>query len=334
MVTITDIANRAGVSPSVVSRIVNGDKKLRVSAATRARVQAIIEETGYKPNVAARSLRSSETGLLALVVHDITNPVYSEIVAGAQAGASEFDKIILVGEADSLGANVSKIESLIAGGGVDGLILQGAGTELDKAIEHAVSRKIPLVFLQSGDINIAPVLRMDDLLAGKMATQYLIDHGHKNIGVISTKRNLQFSEARLDGWKQALVEASLPISESAIAAANPNYESGYHAAKELFEQRPDITAILVSNAMSAVGALAYLNDAGKRVPEDVSVIGINDVNLAEFVRPALTVVKMPLRTMGLEAVRMICSGKTSSNKKLEILDQAPLLVERSSVSKR
>ncbi|SDQ74583.1 LacI family DNA-binding transcriptional regulator [Pseudovibrio sp. Tun.PSC04-5.I4] len=333
MVTITDISRRAGVSPSVVSRIVNGDEKLRVSADTRARVEAIIEETGYKPNVAARSLRSSKSGLLALVVHDVANPVYAEIIAGAQSAASEYGKVLLVGEAASIGSSVTQLESLIAGGGVDGLVLQGAGTELDRSIEHAVSRKIPLVFLQSGDINLAPVLSMDDKVAGYMATEHLLNRGHKKVGCITTKRGLQFSEARLEGWKMALLEQGIQPDETCVIPADPNHASGYLAVKQLFEASPETTAVVVSNVLSAVGVLAYLADSGKSVPDDVSVIAINDTDVAEYIRPALTSIKMPLHTMGAEAVRLVCAGKPLDHSEIKISDPSPILIERSSVSR-
>ena len=346
MVTITDISRRAGVSPSVVSRIVNGDRSLRVSAETRSRVTAIIDETGYAPNIAARNLRSAQSGLIALLVHDITNPVYSEIVAGAQTEAARHGKVVLVGEANSLGSNTARLEQMILGGGVDALILQGAGTELDATIERAAARKVPLVFLQSGDEALAPVLSLDDRRAAAMATEHLIAHGHRRIGFVCTRRGLQFTEERLIGWQEAMAAHGLgapPLSDSQdwVEAARPSFESGYEAAKQLLEQSGDLTALVVANILSAVGARALLKDLGKSVPEEISIIGIHDTEIAHFMRPALTVVAMPLRQLGEAAVRVACMRDDEREALLRDHDtkaashlfqqQGPTLIERSSV---
>ena len=137
----------AGVSPAVVSRIVNNDETLRVSAETRARVLKVIEETDYSPNIAARTLKAAKTGIIALVVHDLTSSVYSEIIAGAYAAAHAFGKTVLVGEAGALARGQSHLGAWISGGGVDAVILQGAGTDTDRTLARAArARKFQLFF--------------------------------------------------------------------------------------------------------------------------------------------------------------------------------------------
>ena len=295
---------------------------------------SIIKETGYAPNAAARSLKSARTGLLALVVHDITNPIYAEIVAGAQAEAAKAGEIIMLGEANSFGNNIERVEKMVAGGGVDGLILQGAGTEFDDALQKALNRKLPIVFMQSGNEDLAPVVRMDDRLAGRLATQHLIDNNHQKIGMICTKRGLQFSEERLAGWRETMLEAGLDASESLVASAAPEHQQGYEAAAELLNHHSDLTALVVGNSTSAMGVMAQLYERGILVPDDMSIVAIHDVEFARFSRPSLTTIAMPLREMAAEAVRIACNYEKAEPKQYEILDPAPYLIERSSVTKR
>ncbi len=332
MATISDIAKAANVSPAVVSRIVNNDTTLRVSTETRARVQAIIEKLDYAPNAAARSLRSAQSGLLALVVHDLTNPVYSEIVSGAQVAAARWRKAVLLGEVADLGTGLQRIEDLIGGGGVDGIILQGAGTEMDRALARAARRRMPIVLLQSGDVKDATLIRFDDVGAARMATRHLVELGHRNIGFLGVDDQLEFSRDRRDGWTGAMAESGLSVHPDWSEDSGNSYEAGFRAAAVLMARAPELTAIVVANVVAAVGAMACLQDMGRRIPEQLSLIALHDVSLAEFVRPALTVVKMPLRQLGEAAVEAVCAPDPRSSGTRVIDDPAPQVIVRATTA--
>lgn len=331
MVTNSQIAKAAGVSPAVVSRIVNGDKTLRVSEETRKRVLELVEELGYAPNAAARSLRSAKAGMIALVVHDVTNPVYAEIISGAQHAAAAHGKAVLLGEASGETDGAKRIEELIAGNGIDGLILQGAGTAMDKALARAAQRSVPTVLLQSGKARNATLLRLDDEAAGRLATQHLIDAGHRKIGFLGADDSLQFARFRRQGWRLAHEANNIPSDPEATEHAASTFHEGAIAIGKLLDRKPDLTAVVAANVITAIGALSMLLDRGCNVPRDFSVIGIQDAEIAAVFRPALTIVQMPLHALGETAVNLVCQGKTKSTEIL-LNDIELSIIERSTVA--
>lgn len=328
----SEIAKAAGVSPAVVSRIVNQDSSLRVSAETRSRVLKLIDEMDYAPNTAARSLKSSKAGALALVVHDLTSPVYAEIVVGAQRAAARHGKALLLGEATDLGDGRSPMEGLIGGGGVDGLILQGAGTEMDRALARAARRSVPIVLLQSGDAKGATLIRMEDEKAARLATEHLLSLGHGRIGFLGVSTGLRFSDGRRAGWLEAMQHVSIEPDAAWCGVGGNTYAQGAEAIEAMLAAAPDLTAIVVANVVAAIGALSRLHDLGRRVPADFSVIAIHDIELAAFLRPALTVVRMPLRLLGERAVDVVCAEGASAQKRITISGDEPKVVQRDSTA--
>ncbi|MFN3226085.1 MAG: LacI family DNA-binding transcriptional regulator [Hyphomicrobiales bacterium] len=324
--TNADIAKAAGVSPAIVSRIVNRDSTLRVSKETRERVLRIIEEMDYAPNVAARSLKSSTTGVIALIVHDLTSSVYAEIIAGAHEGALKFGKAVLVGEANEVAAGPSHLETLIAGRGVDGVILQGAGTRLDHALERANRHDVPIVLLQSGDAQKNRVVRLDDEAAGRAATEHLLDLGHQRIGFIGVDGSLLFSEGRARGWRNALMARGITPDPAWQEDGGNKFPTGEAAAHLLLERAQSLTALVVANVASCLGVNAALHDRNVRVPRDLSVISIHDIALADYLRPALTVVRMPLLNLGRRAVYELCGQTAETGVVVADLDPPELIV--------
>lgn len=330
MVKNSDIAKAANVSPAVVSRIVNGDETLRVSKETRDRVLRLIDEMNYTPNAAARSLRFAKAGAIALVVHDVTNPVYAEIISGAEKEAEKFGSAVLLGEASGDPARADSIEQLLAAQAIDGLILQGAGTKMDHAIAKAAQRSVPTVLLQSGQGSNTTLVRLDDVGAGVLATNHLLDMGHRNIGFIGASDHLQFAAARRRGWKKAYTDRGLPFNASATVDAASSFAEGANAIVELLSRHPNLTAAVVGNVVTAIGALSRLIDDGYAVPERFSIVSIQDADIAEYYRPALTVVRMPLRELGAVAVRTICASETFGSAEIWVNQHAVQLIERAS----
>lgn len=330
---MSDIARAAGVSPAVISRVANRDPSLRIREETRQRVLRTIQRYDYAPNAAAKSLRTAETGLLALVLHDLSNPLHSEIASGARQEADRLMKSLILGEAMEIGDGLRRIEELVAGGGVDGLILQGAGSDHDRALARAARRWMPTVLLQSGEARgNATVIRLADERAGRMATTCLLELGHRSIGCLGVADSLPFSADRRMGWEAAMRDAGVSPPEHWHANAGFAFATGADAAAELLQAAPEITGLVIANVAAAVGALTALADLGRRVPEDLSLVAIHDTEIAQFVRPALTVVRMPLRELGAAAVSACCRKEDPAPREVRISDPEPEIIWRASAA--
>lgn len=326
MVTMAEIAKKAGVSPAVVSRVINNDKSLRIGKETRKRVEAVIRELNYAPNVVAQSLASSRSGLIAVIVHDMANPVYGEILRGAQAEANRQNKAIILGDASAgMGSN-TRLARMIGGGGVEGLILQAAGEFSDEILASAVRQELPVVLLQAGmDIN-AHLVQLPDREAAIMATRHLREIGHRRIGCLATQEGLTFTNQRLEGWRQEMGDEA---QNELVLHTEPNSDAGAAGALELLERCPDITAMVCFNVVSAVGAMRAIRSKGLKVPENLSIIAIHDVKFAQDLWSPLSVVAMPLWQMGQLAVETVCSPPTTSRSQIEVRSKPELVLRES-----
>ncbi|WP_168798071.1 LacI family DNA-binding transcriptional regulator [Pacificoceanicola onchidii] len=329
MVTMAEIAKKAGVSPAVVSRVINNDRALRIGKETRARVEAVIRELNYAPNVVAQSLASSKSGLIAVVVHDIANPVYGEILRGAQEQANKLNKAIILGDASAGMVSNTRLARMIGGGGVDGLVLQAAGAFSDEIIASAVRQEVPVVLLQAGMNIDAHLVHLPDHEAAELATQHIIDLGHKRIGCLATQQGLTFTDQRLAGWRQAM---GSHVNEDLVVYSAPHSDAGAEGTSELLDRHPDLTAIVCFNVVSAVGALREIRARGLNVPDDLSIIAIHDVKFAQDLSTPLSVVSTPLAEMGQLAVETVCSPPETSQSTTRVLTK-PTLLLRNSTSK-
>ncbi len=328
MAKLADIAKAAGVSSAVVSRVINKDPTLRVGKETRERVLEAITALDYSPNIAAKSLRSARSGLIGILLNDITNPVYTEILRGAQAAAVKNGKALLVFDSTMGEESAQRMATLIAGGALEGLIIQAAGEVSDSVIARAAARKVPTILLQA-DLELdAHLISLPDEDAARIATEHLIEHGHSRIACIATAKGMRFTERRLQGWRSALAAAGL--GESAVVFAPSDMDGGEAALAELMAREPASTAIVCFNVLSAIGALRGLNCAGLRVPEDVSLIAVHDVPFADVLSTPLTTVSMPLYELGSHALEVLSREQAVAGETL--VNKAPELIQRGSVS--
>ncbi len=330
MPTLAEIAKLAGVSPAVVSRVVNKDKTLRISKETLERVQEIVRESGYTANRAARSLRSTETGLIALVVHDVTNPVYGEITKGANAAAAAAGKAILISDASGGDEGTARLMELVSGRGIDGLVLQADQSLSDQVLARAARENVPTVLLQAELGDGMPAVVLPDKEAARLGTRHLIDRQHKAIGCLATAEGLSFTENRIEGWRAALSEAGLPCNDSLVRYSLPTIEDGRRAMEELLKMQPDISAILCCNVVSALGAMAAARDLGRRIPEDCAIVAIHDIPMADFVFVPLTTVEMPLYELGRVAIEQLMTPAGASGRETLVVSKAPRLIHRAS----
>lgn len=326
-----EIAKAAGVSTAVVSRVMSGDRSLRISEETRARVLEVIARLDYTPHPIAQSLRSATSRLIALIVHDISNPLYGEIIRAAQTAAAAHGKALLVGDARTIAESSSHLVNLIRAGGVDGLILQGAGMATDIALEQAARRNVRTILLQVS-VGACGVLRLPDAAAARLATEHLLDLGHERIGCLAPKRDLAFSIDRVAGWRSALEARGVDASDHRLAWAGSDLASGHDGAARLLARFEEITALVACNPIAAIGAMRALRESGRSIPEDVSMIALHDLPLLDYLDPPLTAVKLPIAEMGAEAVHLLCSDVELANVSRQVTGAPPAVVFRHSTT--
>ncbi len=301
--TLMDVAREAGVSPQTVSRVVN--RKGEVSDETRARIQAVIERLNYRPNRVAQGLAKHHTGVVGLVVPDITSPFYADVVRGVEDCAHQRDyRVFLCNIVESPERERTAIASL-EDHGVDGIILAGSRLDDDALIE--IIRRNPTIVLINRRLPIPYplVVRHDDRKAGYLATRHLIEKGHRVICFLGGHHTSFSRRERIVGYRCALEEAGVAVDEGLLFEGYPYLEVGQTLIGQVLTARPDITAVVAFNDLTAVGALQALLTMGKRVPEDIAVVGFDDILIARLTCPPLTTVRLAKRQSGVAAMEML-----------------------------
>jgi LacI family transcriptional regulator len=333
MTTMSDVARLADVSPGIVSRLLNEDATLRVREETRQRVLDAAKALNYTPNYAARALRMSKVGVIGLAVHDASNPVYSEIIAGAQAEATQAGYALMLADIDALATDDKLFKRIMASGAIDGLLLQRAGTTSDAFVSKIASGRVPTVLLNDRTRGAIGSVAVDDYAAAFLATSHLTELGHKRIGLLRVNGVQSRSDRRTKGWSDALAQAGLDPSRSPVFMGGNTPEEGRRAMQAMLAERERPTAVFAANVLSAVGALSACREAGVEVPGDVSVVGLHDVSLAEYLSPKLTVVKLPLFELGARAVRALLEQlEHGKARHVTITEPPPAMVIRESAS--
>jgi len=314
-VTLHDVAALAGVSHQTVSRVINNSDHVRPE--TRKRVEDAILELDYRPNAIARSMVRGSTHTLGCISPNLTDPVFANIIEGAQAEARRQGYFLLVGSASSV-EDVQPLLDELLNRCVDGLlILNARDDERYQLLLPLIGNGTPMVYIKnSPDGERVSSVRCDDIQGGYLATKHLIDLGHKKIGLILGRHNEQCTHERLEGYKKALQEASLPFRESLLIQGNWSSRSGTQAVEKLLEDADQFSAVFAMNDRMAAGALRGLRGAGYRVPEDYSLVGYDNVPLSELIDPPLSTVHQPLEEFGRQAAQIVIqsirSGKKSS----------------------
>lgn len=298
-VTRNDVAKAAGVSPGVVSYVLNAGPR-PVSPAARQRVLDAVLALGYKRDGLARSLRTGRTDTLGVILPDASNPFFAELAHSIEESAYRAGKSVLVcNSADDIERERSYLKTL-AERRVDGIILVSASGEED--LSDVLDLGIPIVTMDRYRAESAvATVRFDNRDAGHLATGHLIDHGHSAISIISGPDSASVSEERTSGYRQAMVEAGLqPLP---VQTGRFTFSGGHAAMAAILAQEPVPTAVVCSSDVQAVGALAALVDHAPHGHADIALVSIDGTRLAEFTRPVLTAVRQPVETMADLAVR-------------------------------
>lgn len=303
MVTMRDVARQASVSVATVSHVINGTRF--VDPQTVDRVRAAIDALGYRPNILARGLRRNETSTIGMVVPDNFNPFFAEIVRTIEdVGFESGYNVILCNSDGTETKEIAYVETLLSKQ-IDGLIFIASGRSTE-ALELISRTRLPCVVVdrEVGDLTMDQVL-IDNAQGGYLAGQYLSKLGHRKIGYIAGPRLFSLSARRLTGFQQALFEAGIELRDEWIVPGDFDYSGGEQGMHELLHRDRDLTAVFASNDRMAIGALNALMRAGLRVPQDVSLIGYDDIRQATAMYPALTTIAQPKAEMGRTSVNLL-----------------------------
>ena len=302
MPTVLDVAKRAGVAPITVSRVINNSGY--ISQATRERVETAVKELGYIPNTLARSLRSKKTRTLALVVTDITNPYFTLMARGVEDVAGNCNYSVIYCNTDESETKEEKYANLLAQRQVDGVLLVPSGGNIE-TIRFLLSNDIPVVGLdrQSSGVEIDSV-RSDSEGGANRLTKLLVGLDHKYIALITGPKDVSTSVDRVKGYQRALAEAGLAENKLVYYGAFKQ-RSGYEFTKRAMTQSPKPTAFFGANNFIAIGILKALRDLKVKVPDDVSVVGFDDLPESMLMDPFLTVAKQPAYEIGRMATELL-----------------------------
>jgi LacI family transcriptional regulator len=299
---IYDISKAVGVSIATVSRVLNGSA--RVSEEVRTKVQRAVRDLDYHPNALARSLVHKSTQTLALVVPDISNPFFPEIARGVEDAANKAGYNVILCNSDNSPQKEVWYCTMVRKRRVDGTIfITTARTTQHIAGLAKAGVPVVLVDREPGGLPIDLVVT-ENREGGKLTASHLLSLGHKRIGIITGALQTATGADRLCGIREVLLEAGA-FRLDYLVEGTYHYDSGYRGMQRLLELSERPTAVIAGNDMTAVGAIKALTDAGLRVPDDVSVVGYDDISLAAMMTPGLTTVAQPKYQMGASSVEVL-----------------------------
>jgi len=295
MTTIRDVAEKAGVSITTVSHVINDTRY--VSDELTERVYAAMRELNYRPNTLARSLRSGHTKTIGLVIPDISNMFFAEISRKIEDKGFEFDYSVILCNTDDNSAKEGAYINVLIEKQVDGIIFISAGDDPQNQVKP-MNFGIPII-IADRDIegSNSDVVLVDNYQGGYDAVSYLISLGHKRIACISGPSPVTPSAQRLKGYYQALEDVGISIENYYIEAGDFRYESGETAMRELLKIGNPPTAVFACNDMMALGAMRAVYNHGMNIPGDISIIGFDNIPISKSVYPALTTVAQPIKEM-------------------------------------
>lgn len=326
--TIRDVARQAGVSHQTVSRVINGSAD--VLPETRALVEAAIEQMGYRPSAIARSMARGQTHTLACISPNLTDFTFASVIEGAEMEARQHDYFMLSSSAADPQAFRDLVDELVGHSRVDGLIV--INPYADERFEY-IPQNFPLVFVgaRSHDSNICSV-SLDDEKVAYEATRHLLSLGHTRIALVTGPMEEDCSQDRAEGYARALHEAGLPVDKSMIVEGDWTATSGQDALLSFAEQGRVPSAVFAQNDRMAMGVMHAARDMNIHVPNQLAVIGVDDMPLASYFDPPLTTMRQDIPRIGQEAARMlvdILQGRNSTPRQLKLTAQ---LVVRQSTS--
>lgn len=304
-ITLKDVAREAEVSITTVSRALNG--KDAISSPTRERILKIAKNLGYTPNAVARGLKTQETRIVGIAITDISDPFFAPIVKGIEKTArKEGYHLILCDTDEDYETEKEALQTLLERR-VDGLLVTPAQTKYEDIVELK-KRGIPLVLLGrhfNFQLLETDYIATDDVQGAFSATMHLIRKGHRRILFINGPDYVSSAKERFAGYKRAFLEAGVKIDESLIKEGGTKMEDGYRIMEEELKKAPDFTAVFAYSDFVALGVIKALNKNHLRVPQDMAVVGYDDIEIAAFLEVPLTTVRIPKYELGAEGFKLL-----------------------------
>ncbi|MDT7292531.1 DNA-binding transcriptional regulator CytR [Citrobacter freundii] len=306
--TMKDVALKAKVSTATVSRaLMNPDK---VSQSTRNKVEQAALEVGYLPQSMGRNVKRNESRTILVIVPDICDPFFSEVIRGIEVTAAEQGYLVLIGDCAHQNQQEKTFLNLIITKQIDGMVLLSSRLPFDASVEE--QRNLPPMVMSNEfapELEL-PTVHIDNLTAAFNAMNYLLELGHKRIGCIAGPEDMPLCHYRLQGYVQALRRSGITVDPHFIARGDFTYEAGANALKQLLALPQPPTAVFCH---SDVMALSYAKRQGLKVPDDLSIIGFDNISLAEFCDPPLTTVAQPRFDIGREAMLLLLDQLQGQN---------------------
>ncbi len=303
-VTIYDVADYAGVAISTVSRVLNESED--VSERTRARVLEAIDVLQFRPDRVAKTLAQQRTRALAIAIPTFTTPFHNELLKGVRSGLRDTDSDLLLFDLGS-SAPHQRLLSMLKRGTVDGLLLAGVPVD-EKLTPELKALRAPVVLVGHHHTDF-DCYYWDNAAGAKVAVEHLIEQGHRRIAMIRAHTDSYLQTQRIAGYRQALEAAGLPFDQALIQSGSTekhagfSEEHGYEAMQRLLEVDPPVTAVLASSDVQAIGAWKAIRDAGRRVPEDIALVGYDDVKTSHFL--GLSSMDQDMEGVGQEAAERL-----------------------------
>ncbi|HET9780807.1 MAG TPA: LacI family DNA-binding transcriptional regulator [Candidatus Dormibacteraeota bacterium] len=302
-VSVKDVAARSGVSFQTTSKVLNGGGS--VSELTRARILQAASDLGYVPNLQARSLVMQRTQTIGVITSDFSDHNLSRVLVGAEQEARRQDYGVIVSSIEPEGSGTEYALPAMMERRVDGILLAAPQLEEDMALEHVLDRRVPAVSLTPVPGGGVSMVGVDDVEIGAIATRHLLERGHRAIAVVTGVRGRHDTEKRLRGYREALQRAGVAFDDQLVEEGGRDSDGAMRATQRLLARRPDINAVFAQNDMLAVGVLAALRNAGRRVPDECAVVGCDDIDIAPYTAPPLTTIHVPFYEIGSEAMRLL-----------------------------
>ncbi len=303
--TIRDVAAAAGVSYQTVSRVIND--RPDVAEETRQRVQQVIEELGYQPSAVARGLASKQTHTLGLITEDFSDYFFTQVIVGAEAEARKQGYYFILSSTERNPDDEPEYLRLLTEREVDGILFARPSTERDNQhIRALIHRGVPMVttaYIVPGERLM--VVDIDNVDGALRATHCLIQGSHRQIGMIAGPPNWKSVQDRVQGYQLALEGAGIAYDESCVVRGDWSYKGGYAAMQQLLARCPQLTGLFSQNDRMAIGAMRALREAGRRIPDDMAIVGYDDIPPASYCFPPLTTVRQPMQEVGRLATRLL-----------------------------
>ena len=314
-ITLKMVAEKAEVSVNTASRAINN--KPDINRETKKRVLQIAKELGYIRNAAAVALRTKKTGTIGVVIADNRNPFYAEVLNGMEEAAREKNYHIILANTQRDYRKEEEAINLLLAKRVDGLLITPV-QDKDDDIKNLIEANIPFVVVGRDFENIkVDAVYNDEVKGGFLATEYLIKKGHKKIALINGFLHKSPAKGRLEGYKKALKKYRVSLDNSLISVGDINIEDGYERTKQMLEKNLDFNVIFAYNDMMAFGAMQAIKEKGLRIPEDIGLVGYDDIPFSSLISPVLTTIRLEKQELGVESVKLLFSRINRYRKKIK-----------------